>query len=54
MCLRERARSDFDDTAPGLANETLARVFAAERMLVTRVPMPIGVSLLAFARVPAN
>jgi SAM-dependent methyltransferase len=41
------ARSDFDDTRPGLMNEILASVFAAERHIVPRIPLPIGVSLLA-------
>ena len=46
----EAARSDFEDNAPGLANELLAGVFGAERELINRLPMPIGVSLLAVAR----
>jgi len=41
------ARSDFDDTRPGLANEVLASIFAAESHIVSRIPLPIGVSLLA-------
>lgn len=41
------ARSDFDDTRPGLVNEVLASIFAAERHIVPRIPLPIGVSLLA-------
>jgi SAM-dependent methyltransferase len=41
------ARSDFDDTKPGIVNEVLASVFAAERHLVPRLPLPIGVSLIA-------
>jgi SAM-dependent methyltransferase len=45
------SRSDFEDTAPGVANDVLAAVFAAERHLVSRVPLPIGVSLLAVLRV---
>jgi SAM-dependent methyltransferase len=40
-------RSDFDDTRPGIVNEVLASVFAAERYLVPRLPLPIGVSLIA-------
>jgi len=44
-----RARSDFDDNRPSLMNGILAKVFAAERHLVHRVPMPVGVSLLATA-----
>ena len=43
-------RSDFEDSRPGLANDVLAAVFAAERHLVTRVPLPLGVSLLATLR----
>ncbi len=41
------ARSDFDDTRPGLLNEVLASVFAAERHIIPRMSLPIGVSLLA-------
>jgi SAM-dependent methyltransferase len=43
----ERARSDFDDVKPGLVNELLASVFASERHVVPRFPLPLGVSLLA-------
>ncbi len=43
----EFARSDFDDTKPGLINEVLTTVFAAERHIVSRLPLPIGVSLIA-------
>jgi SAM-dependent methyltransferase len=42
-----RARSDFDDTRPGLINDVLASVFAAESHIVPRIPLPVGVSLLA-------
>jgi SAM-dependent methyltransferase len=45
-----QSRSDFDGSRPGLANEILAGLFAAERHLVGRVPIPAGVSLLATAR----
>lgn len=48
---RYRDRTDFDDNHPGLMNRILARIFAAERHLVGRVPLPFGVSLLAIARV---
>jgi SAM-dependent methyltransferase len=41
------ARSDFDDARPGLVNEVLASVFAAERHIVPRMALPIGVSLIA-------
>lgn len=43
-------RSDFDVNRPGLVNEVLASVFALERHLIPRVPMPVGGSLLAAAR----
>jgi SAM-dependent methyltransferase len=46
----ERPRSDFEDTRPGMLNELLARVFASEQHLITRIPLPIGVSLLATLR----
>jgi SAM-dependent methyltransferase len=45
--LSQRQRSDFEDGGPGLVNETLARIFAAESHLISRAPMPIGVSLVA-------
>lgn len=45
-----RERSDFEDNRPGLANDVLAALFAAERHLVHRVPLPVGVSLLATVR----
>jgi SAM-dependent methyltransferase len=46
-----RSRSDFDDSRPGLMNEVLAGLFALERHCIGRVPIPVGVSLLATARV---
>jgi SAM-dependent methyltransferase len=46
----DEAGSDFDDNRPGLVNELLAAIFAAERHLVGRLPMPPGVSLLALVR----
>ena len=46
----EGTQSDFEDNRPGVANELLRAVFAAERHLVGRVPLPIGVSLLATTR----
>lgn len=46
----DTARSDFEDNRPGLANDVLAALFAAERHLVHRVPLPVGVSLLATVR----
>jgi hypothetical protein len=33
-----------------MLNELLARVFASEQHLITRIPLPIGVSLLATLR----
>ena len=52
--LSHRPQSDFDDNRPGLTNEVLATVFALERYLVHRVPMPVGVSLLATLRLSAT
>jgi SAM-dependent methyltransferase len=51
--LAERPRTDFDDNRPGALNAALEAVFATERHLVSRVRLPIGVSLLAISRVPA-
>jgi SAM-dependent methyltransferase len=45
--LAERPRSDFDDMRPGLVNNVLTSIFAAEQHLVSRLSLPIGVSLLA-------
>ncbi|MBW3553217.1 MAG: class I SAM-dependent methyltransferase [Gemmatimonadetes bacterium] len=45
-------RSDFDGAAPGLANSVLGAIFAAERHLVGRIRLPIGVSLFALLRAP--
>jgi len=47
--LAHRPRSDFDNH-PGLMNEILAAMFAVERHVIHRVPMPVGVSLLATTR----
>lgn len=47
--LTERARTDFDDNRPGVTNDLLTAVFAAERFVVPRWSLPIGVSLLATA-----
>ena len=41
--------SDFDGN-PGLLNNILRGIFGLERHLITRVPMPVGVSLLAILR----
>jgi 2-polyprenyl-3-methyl-5-hydroxy-6-metoxy-1,4-benzoquinol methylase len=48
--LRNRARTDFEDSRPNFLNELLARLFAAERHFIHRIPLPIGVSLLATTR----
>ena len=45
-----RSRTDFDDSRPGAVNELLTRLFALERYWIGRVPVPVGVSLLATAR----
>ena len=43
--------SDFESGSRGMLNAALTRVFASERHLVGRVRLPIGVSLIAVARV---
>jgi SAM-dependent methyltransferase len=43
-------RSDFTMTRPGLVNDLLTAVFAAEGPLVTRWRLPVGVSLLCLAQ----
>jgi SAM-dependent methyltransferase len=48
--LTHYVRSDFNDNRPGFANEILAMMFGMERYWVGRVPMPVGVSLLATMR----
>jgi SAM-dependent methyltransferase len=50
----DQATSDFDGSRPGPWNELLARIFAAERHLVGRVRLPVGVSLLAVGRAGAG
>jgi SAM-dependent methyltransferase len=45
--LSQRSQSDFGNSRPGALNEMLAMVFGAERHLVERASLPIGVSLLA-------
>lgn len=42
--------SDFDGNRPGVVNDVLEKVFGFERHLIHRVPMPVGVSLLATMR----
>jgi SAM-dependent methyltransferase len=46
--------SDFEHGRPGRLNEALLRMFAAERHLIGRIPLPIGVSLIAMAQVPTS
>ena len=46
--------SDLESARPGAVNELLERVFAAERHLVGRVRLPVGVSLIAVARRPGE
>jgi SAM-dependent methyltransferase len=48
--LADRRRTDFDDNRPGLLNDALERLFAAERHLIRHAALPIGVSLLATVR----
>jgi SAM-dependent methyltransferase len=50
----ERLQTDFDDNRPGLVNDALTQVFAAERVLLRRVALPFGVSLLALWRHPRS
>ena len=42
-------KSDFTMTKPGLVNDTLTRVFAAEGRLLTRWRLPVGVSVVCLA-----
>lgn len=42
--------SDFESGRPGVVNDGLKRLFAAERHLVGKLPLPFGVSLVAVAR----
>lgn len=42
-------KSDFTMTKPGLVNDTLARVLAAEGRWLTRWRLPVGVSLVCLA-----
>lgn len=48
-----RARSDFADGRPGMLNNALSWLFSLERYLVFRIPMPVGISLLATCRLRA-
>ena len=43
--------SSFDGAAPGIVNAVLSVLFSWERHLIDRIPFPIGVSLLATARI---
>jgi hypothetical protein len=45
----EIVKSDFTMTKPGLLNDALTRLFAAERSIISRVRLPVGVSLLCLA-----
>jgi SAM-dependent methyltransferase len=45
----DEVQSDFTMTKPGLVNDVLTRVFAAEGKLVTRMRLPVGVSVLCLA-----
>jgi hypothetical protein len=45
-----RSRSDFEGSHPGLLNSILSRVFRSERHLIGRIPMPVGISLMAIYR----
>jgi SAM-dependent methyltransferase len=48
--IADRPGSDFDDSRPGMTNDLLAAVFMAEQHVVGRIPLPVGVSLLAMLR----
>jgi SAM-dependent methyltransferase len=49
--LTRGSRSDFDWNRPGWINDILAAIFAVERHVIRRMPIPIGVSLLATTRI---
>jgi SAM-dependent methyltransferase len=49
----DRARSDFAGSRPGVLNNALRWLFSLERYLVFRIPMPIGISILATCRLRA-
>jgi SAM-dependent methyltransferase len=44
--LKASDQSDFEGSHPGPVNDLLERIMAAERHLLGRVPLPVGVSLL--------
>jgi SAM-dependent methyltransferase len=46
---RETLRSDFSMTQPGLINDLLAAIFAAESLLLRYLDLPFGVSILCIA-----
>ena len=46
----QATRSDFEDNHPGPVNQVLTAIFSAERHLIQRIPLPLGVSLLATLR----
>lgn len=47
-------KSDFSMTPPGLVNDALATMFAAERLPLRMIDLPFGISLFAFARKPST
>ncbi|MBX3278751.1 MAG: class I SAM-dependent methyltransferase [Acidobacteria bacterium] len=47
-------QSDFAGSSPGRLNDLLKGIFSMERHLVGRIPLPIGVSLMATARMAAG
>ena len=42
--------NDFEGNHPGAINDILAMIFSLERHLIRRLPLPVGVSLLATLR----
>lgn len=45
-----KLQSDDDQIPPPWLNEMLYRIFSAEKFLVGRVPMPFGVSIMAWVK----
>ena len=41
--------TDFEDNRPGVLNDVCRTLFAFERHLIGRLPLPFGVSLLGIA-----
>jgi SAM-dependent methyltransferase len=50
--MADAPRSDFAMTPPGLVNDALAAILGAERGILKRWSLPLGVSLLCLARRP--